>query len=237
MSRELNLRIGSVAMIVRDQAAAYLGTCFPFRWANVFLTARHCVEGIDPTELVIDTQYRRQLRVVAIHHHADADVSMLITDRESGGVPYPFFDAKPTGTYHVGEEFAAFGFPEGGTFDEPSNRPTPRVFRGYVQRSATFSSGGSNPYTAFELSVAAPSGLSGGPVFEPTEGNGVFGVVTGNIDTYTTETETSEVDVSGKVHTTSVRRIISYGMALSIPFVSEWLREVSPAPYWVIGKP
>jgi hypothetical protein len=159
---------------------------------------------------------------------------MLIVDRNDGGVPYPFSDAAPAGgTHYVGDEFVAFGFAEGGTLDEPAGAPTPRVFRGYVQRVTAFRSGGSNPYAAFELSIPAPSGLSGGPVFMPSDRNGVFGVVTGNLESYTTTVEHVEEIGPGRSKTTSVRQIISYGMALSLPAQYEWLRRVSPGAVWI----
>jgi len=109
---------------------------------------------------------------------------------------------------------------------EPADKPTPRVFRGYVQRVGDFSSD-ARLLRAVELSIAAPIGLSGGPVFVPSSDR-VFAVVTGNFESYTTLDEEVEQIAPEQTRTTTARRIVSYGMALSLWHVEEWLREVAP---------
>ena len=57
--------------------------------------------------------------------------------------------------------------------------------------------------------------------------------VTGNLESYTTTVEHVEEIGPGRSKTTSVRQIISYGMALSLPAQYEWLRRVSPGAVWI----
>jgi S1-C subfamily serine protease len=205
----------------------YAGTCFAFRHANVFLTAKHCVLDSRPETLVIVAQDGKQLRVHSTAHHPTADLSALVTDPNEAGVRHPFLGLHVLSASHgIGQDFVAFGFPIGGTLVEPPNVPTPRVLRGYIQRLADFRSGGSDPYRALELSIPATAGLSGGPVFPPTDPGRVFGMVTGNFDSYTTEelVEMTSDDATPR----SVRRVVSYGMALSLWGVEHWLAEVAP---------
>jgi hypothetical protein len=220
-------------MVVRaegvETVGQYLGTCFPFRHAHIFLTARHCIEDMGASDLAVATQYGHKLTVQRIEHHPTVDVSAVVTDPNTLGILHPFAGLYLfPGTHAIGEEFAAFGFPVGGTVHEPANIPVPRVFRGHIQRLADFRTGGLKSYTAFELSIPAPSGLSGGPVFVPSEADRVFGVVTGNADSYMTEVEEVEEMTPGCTSRTTVKRIISYGMALSLMGVRDWLDEVAP---------
>lgn len=228
LSLGAHVRAGAVAMLVQSEAALYLGTCFPFRFAHRFLTARHCTDGLGPADLAIRTQYGQDLRVVDVHRHPDFDIAMLEGDPAQGGVPYPFAGLPVfAGTYGVAEDVVTFGFPVGGTLVE-EEKPTPRFFRGYTQRLADFASGGSKPYRAYELSFPAPAGLSGGPVFPPASPDRAFAVVTGLLESYTIRDEETVVRDDNHTHTTEARRVISYGMALSLYQVDDWLKQVAP---------
>ena len=120
LSLGAHVRAGAVAMLVQSEAALYLGTCFPFRFAHRFITARHCTDGLGPADLAIRTQYGQDLRVVDVHRHPDFDLAMLEGDPAQGGVPYPFAGLPVfAGTYGVAEEVVTFGFPVGGTLAIP----------------------------------------------------------------------------------------------------------------------
>jgi trypsin-like peptidase len=224
------IQIGAVAMLLKteDGADAYLGTCFPFRWRHVYLTARHCVGELEPDQLVVVSQGDKRFRIREVHRHETVDIAAVVGDEAERGIPYAFSGLHAfEGTYGLGDAVAAFGFPVGGTLEEPPNKPTPRAFRGYVQRLTRFKSGGSEPYTAYELSFAAPDGLSGGPVFVPGSDR-VFAMVTGNLMSYTTLMEEVQHREGGEVRTVEGRQIVSYGMALSLWHVEDWLKDVAP---------
>lgn len=215
-------------MVLRAEDRRYLGTCFPFRWRNKFLTAAHCLGTFTPSELIVHSQGGPDFQVTEIHRHLEADIAALITDEKARGIPYPFTGLHVfEGTYGVGSDIAAFGFPVGGSKEEPPDQPTPRVFRGFVQRLADFKGAGKVRYRHYELSFPAPLGLSGGPVFVPGSDR-VFAMVVGNIESYTTLVEESKVVAEGHTHSVEGRQIISYGMALSLWHVEEWLKVVTP---------
>ncbi len=102
--------------------------------------------------------------------------------------------------------------------------PTPRFFRGYFQRWMTchFSHLGYK-YYAQELSIGAPAGLSGGPVFSPTNSNIIIGLVTENREASTyirtvVEETTPEGTLVEKVYST-----INYAICLTLYEHREWL--------------
>jgi hypothetical protein len=217
-------------MVLRTEKGPgrYMGTCFPFRWRHRFLTARHCVADHDAADVIVRSQYGRDFRVVNIHRHPTVDIALLEGDPIEGGVPYPAIGLhRFEGTYGVGDEIVTFGFPVGGTLVEP-DEPTPRMFRGFTQRIGDFASGGSAPYRAYELSFPAPAGLSGGPVFALSAPDRVFAMVTGLMESYTIADEQVIEQTDDHSHLLEARRIISYGMALSLWQEEQWLREVAP---------
>jgi hypothetical protein len=211
-------QIGGIALLIHADAKvrAFKGTCFPFRWRHIFLTAGHCVQNLQPTDLIIRSQGGRDFRVSEIHRNAEGDVAAVVGDPTDGGVPFPFAGLHQfEGTYGIGDEVATFGFPIHGTIQEPPNVPTPRVLRGYVQRIADFASGGSPTYRAYELSFPSLPGLSGAPLFVPGSDR-VFGLITGN--------DVTEAALEGH----STPQIITFAMALSLWQVEQWLKEVAP---------
>jgi hypothetical protein len=224
------VQIGAVAMLERagEQNDPYLGTCFPFRWRHIFLTARHCVDSLEPAQIEVISQGDKRFQAIHIHRHESVDIAAVECKESDRGVPYAFTGLHVfEGSYGLGDAVAAFGFPIGGTLEEPPNRPTPRAFRGYVQRLTRFRTGGSEPYVAYEMSFPAPEGLSGGPVFVPGSDR-VFAMVTGNLMSYTTRMEEIEHRADGTTRSIEGRQVVSYGMALSLWHVEDWLKEVAP---------
>ena len=61
------------------------------------------------------------------------------------------------------------GFPTEGPFDEAPAIPipVPRLFLGYYQRFFKYPETSRNRYLAGEMSIPAPGGLSGSPLFRP----------------------------------------------------------------------
>lgn len=221
-----HMHLGAVAMLMSE--GRFLGTCFAFRWPHILLTAAHCVRGARPDSLIVRSQYGNHLTVTDVNCHPTADVAAIVTEQLAGGIPRYFAGLEVfAGTYGLGDEFASFGFPVGGTQAEPANEPTPRIFRGFTQRLADFQSEPVGTYRAYELSIPAPEGLSGGPVFVPGSDR-VFGLVTGNFESYTLKSDVVERTEDGAMHRETHIRVVSYGMAAALMGVQEWLRLAAP---------
>lgn len=78
------------------------------------------------------------------------------------------------------------------------------------------------------MSVPAPGGLSGGPLFRRGAPQMVTGLVTTNYESYTINDSVEEVDDSGRIYRAESRKIISYGIALMLSTVKPWLVDVIP---------
>lgn len=85
-------------------------------------------------------------------------------------------------------------------------------------------------YEALELSIGAPAGLSGGPIFLPHVPYLVFGLVTGDLKSRTFLESKETVEALGHVHKTSIAAYINYGVALRLQNQSAFLDEQLPPP-------
>jgi hypothetical protein len=109
----------------------FIGTCFAFRRNDCLLTAAHCVRETAAESLFVYThgELIDALSIERIISHPNADVAILrlaeshrLRDR---------FDGDAT-VYGWGVPVAAFGYPE--DTGESGLEPTPRFFRGNIQR-------------------------------------------------------------------------------------------------------
>jgi hypothetical protein len=160
--------VGTIVVSGGRPEVASLGTCFSFRQQDSFLTARHCVVDDVAQAGLIMPDAPGPVPIASIEHHPHADLSLLRIDVASLGYkPYwhPFWNF--VGNWSMGEEFMAYGYPVDTLEDEEEPRPKPRLFRGYYQRFWLHRAGPRFRYLAGELSITAPAGLSGGPVFRP----------------------------------------------------------------------
>jgi hypothetical protein len=73
------------------------------------------------------------------------------------------------------------------------------------------------------LSIPAPRGLSGGLIFWPDAQYVLNGVVTENIESKTAVEEHEEETKPGEKRTLRVERVISYGVAVVLHPLSDWL--------------
>jgi hypothetical protein len=167
------------------------------------------------------------IRFAGVEHHPDADLSLLTIDRDALDYePYwePFWNFVTN--WQVGEEFMAYGYPVDTLVDDDDRRPTPRLFRGHYQRFWFHRAGPRFRYVAGELSIPAPSGLSGGPVFRPDALPMLTGMVTANVDSTTYSDEVEERSRDGViVERTLLKRIVSYGVAVMLSQLAGWLDE------------
>lgn len=162
--------------------------------------------------------------MIEVTRHPSADVATLNAPSAHG--VEPFWNA--VGNYSMGEDFMAYGYPEG-VFGEGAGRPVPRVFRGHYQRFLDYQSQHLRyRYVAGEMSIPSPVGLSGGSVFRLGAPMMVTGLVTENLESMSGIRRIEEVRSSNKVEITKEMNVISYGVALMLDSVSDWTREAIP---------
>ncbi len=216
-----------------------LGSAFAFRSAESWLTAAHVVGHgeIERGNLAVVTYtprvpealiYWRAVEEVQVHPNADlALLRVTPMDSERGDDPaHPFWNY--VGNYALGEDFMAFGFPES-VFGDDGRSPTPRLFKGSYQRIFDYMSGHEKRhYVAGEMSIPAPAGLSGAPLFRPGAQQMVTAVVTENMESTTYLDAIEIVNRGGDTSTTRYEKVISYGVALMLDRVAEWLDPLLP---------
>jgi len=78
-------------------------------------------------------------------------------------------------------------------------------------------------FMAGELSIPVPLGLSGGPLFIPSDHNRVSAVAVENHESYTLAEGFEEERSDGNVQRVEHRRIVQYGIAVLLPHVTDWL--------------
>lgn len=220
--------VGLVVVGTSGREPRITGTCFLFRYDYIAVTASHCVPDDTKSITLAFPRLSRTIHVASISKHETADVTILHgeADKIDTGDGYPkiaFWDC--VSNYGLGEEFLAYGFPES-TDVEGATTAQPRLFVGYYQRFFDFNSPSNYRYLAGEMSVPAPGGLSGGPLFRRGAPQMLTGLVTTNYESYTISDSVEEVDDDGRVYRAESRKIVSYGIALMLNTVKPWLKEV-----------
>lgn len=205
------------------------GTCFRFRQDHIALTAAHCVpQNIDDCRLFFMRTHPNELfEVQRVERHPDADLAALFMaesqDDDDQGYPTHAFWHE-VNNLNLGEPFIAYGYPiEGPLTDSATPAPVPRVFTGHYQRFFRFNSPAGYAYPAGEMSIPAPVGMSGGPVFRPGAPTMVTGMVTANLESYSIIDSIEDINDDGKRLRVESRRVIEYGVALRLGGVSDWL--------------
>ena len=220
--------IDSTGWVIRSDAGAFrfAGSCFGFRRNGFMVTAEHVVRGAserDVTVTILLQEVEEGLSVERIFRHPTADVAILqitdaieIFDRFNDVAPMPDF----------GTNVTAFGYPED---TEPTGpKPTPRFFKGHVQRKFRHTSHLGYQYIAAELSFGAPGGLSGGPVALEALPSHAVGVVTENRRS-TTFLETTTDVIDGQIrYREDVHSVINYGLCTLLEPLRGWLDECIP---------
>ena len=211
--------------LVSGAGEEFLGTCFAFRHWDYFLTAAHCVggrEGDAVSVLCPGSPPRR--RAVEIRRHPEADLAVVRLEEQTPNLVQPFWGA--VGNYGVGQDFAAFGFPDDALGPDPL-QPTPRLFKGHFQRFLDY---GPPPlrYRAAELSVPSPRGLSGGPVFHARRPVELLGMATASVQSSTWPDVVETVEREGERVVTTHHHVVSYGVALILDRVGDWLDTYVP---------
>ncbi len=126
----------------------------------------------------------------------------------------------------------AYGFPED-VFGPTQGVATPRLFRGYYQRFYYHKSHLGYSYNAGEMNIAAPGGLSGGPIFRPGAPPMVMGLVTENLSSTTVLEAMEEQLAPTQTRQIQYQRVIQYGVSLLLDSHEEWLSQfIPPRPPW-----
>jgi len=205
------------------------GSCFLYRRDEVALTAAHCIpESALNVRLLFPRLDAIPTAVLNVERHPTADLAAVYTNRselaEPGYPRYAFWNH--VGNYALGEQFFAFGFPvEGPSPDAVGQTPTPRLFIGSFQRYFQYCGLSREGYLAGEMSIPAPGGLSGGPLFRQGAQQMVTGLVTTNVESYAITDSIEEIQKDGSIYRQEARRVISYGLALMLAPVGDWLDE------------
>ena len=223
---------GKIRVDIGNRRGVFAGSACLFRHDHIALTAGHCVpESTDAIHLEVPYLSRLQ-EVRQVIRHPQADIAILICDENVGasrdGVPdHAFWDR--VSNWNLTEEFLAYGYPvEGPSPDRISNQPTARAFVGHLQRFFRYSSPAGYTYTAGEMSIPSPSGLSGGPVFRRGAQSMLLGIVTANIESFALTDSIEEIREGGETFRLESRRVLSYGLCLMLSTVSDWLQENIP---------
>jgi hypothetical protein len=240
-----------VVLMVAGSDAQMTGTCFGFRHDEIALTAAHCVPADPDVPLYVVGAGGSATRVVHVERHPDADIAALLTADPgslrgmAGTAQHAFWDG--VSNWSIGEEFLAYGYPTEGpnpaslrSAAAPNHdTPVPRLFVGHFQRFFFYESPSGFKYEAGEMSIPAPGGLSGGPLFRRGAPPMVTGLVTANHDSYAITDSVEDVEDEGRTFRLESRRVISYGVALMLSGVAEWLNDLTPlrgSTGWVLTQ-
>lgn len=221
------------------------GSCFLFRSDQVALTAAHCVPEDCDRPTVILPRARRTLQIDRVIRHPSADVALLFGagfDESQPLSPPRLAPVDGVGNVALGEDFVAYGYPVDGPIsgDGLAQRPTPRLFKGHYQRFMPYSTPRGYHYLAGELSIPVPGGLSGSPLIR--EGSWLpTGLATGSAESYAIIDSIEEVDDNGKMYRQEARKVITYGIAVMLYDIVEWLNDSLPPREadigWLLRRP
>jgi hypothetical protein len=211
------------------KSPAILGSCFALRQPTVFLTARHVIKGHDPSTLAVSFVVIPGLRAVTkVHIHPTADLAILEAQDPETGPIQPITDI--LAGIHLGEPFAAFGFPEDLVFGGKAGGSPHRLLMGHYSRFFEFESAVNQEfrYVAGEMNVPVPKGMSGGPLLRPEPPYLVTGLAaeTNYVESY--PTITSETIVDGQKEKYVESRMIAYGVAVILGNLIDWINERVP---------
>lgn len=200
-------------MLLQAESGAFLGSCAVYARPVYALTAAHCIAHLAPGDIkVVLPVWGGTARVLAAHHHPEADLAVLRIEHDPGELDsildeLPFRGLAPlTG---VGANFGAYGFPEHPDWSDDRPEAAGRLFKGHFQRLFTFEDHtGRYSYPAGEMSIPSPRGLSGGPLFSLDQPDKLAAIAAANVYSST----------PGEIEGT-----VSYGIAVLLWMTQVWL--------------
>jgi len=217
----------ATGLVLHFKGSAFLGSCFAFRRADSYFTARHCIGDLPTDDIAIlqpAVHPQQVLRVRDVVRHPTADLAILRVGEEHSRSVHPFTDW--AGNYFLGEDFWAYGYPED-LLRRRTQVPTPRIFKGHYQRYFSHQSPLGYCYDAAEMSIPAPHGLTGGPVFRDVAPLVVTGLVTENLESPTVLWKQEESTLEERMTQGALDPppVISYGVVLLLDYHGPWLEE------------
>jgi S1-C subfamily serine protease len=206
--------------------AKFLGSTFAYRSSQHFLTAAHCVGDVGAGSLTVTIPHaERAWPVATVERHPSADLAVVALHEEVPDLE-PFWGT--VSNLAMAEEFYAFGYPAD-VLGANASMPTPRAFVGHFQRFFEYTSFAGFVYACGEMSIPAPSGLSGGPLFRPAAPQMVTAVAADNLESTTLLDAVEEISTASEKRTIRYQRVISYGVAVLLHPLSDWLDERVPS--------
>ena len=225
-------------MVILDadgESSRFLGSCSAFRVPHFALTAAHVVKGYPTDQLSL--RFPGQSVVRRVHNvifHEYGDIAILETqpldiDVRQGLFPdVAFLDVATPSV--LGEDVLAVGYPQETPVGASESETPLRLFKGHIQR--VFANrdlyGHRYRYDAAELSMPAPRGASGGPVFTRDDPNRLVGVIAGNYESHRDSYSFEEEQGPGKIVRTKGYNIINYGIAILGAPLLTWFDEHIP---------
>ncbi len=207
MAHYFLMSTGFIAVADEAGQVGLAGTCACYQQRHLLVTAAHCVpDGIREAAVWLPGEGTRP--ILEVVRHPTSDLALLIAGkRETEPMATQVFTGVDS-TLQEGGDFWAFGYPVEGV-----DTPVGRFFKGHFQRHFGYQDSAGREYFAGELSIAAPGGLSGGPVVRPHSPQLLAAVVTTNVKTTRSE----------------VRRVVAYAIAAMLSSAGEWLAEAAGA--------
>lgn len=218
----------NTGILLDSKNNSFLGSCFIFRYPDKVITAYHCIKSkkIEDITLIFPGSNPKKIySVKSINAHPTADLAVLdVPNINENEITWPhcnIFDDKT-----LGLEITTFGYPQSYSGSQPI--PTPRVFKGYIQRFLNHNSYLGFNYLAAELNFGCPGGLSGSPIFNSLHIGRLYGIITENFKSTTELDSVIEIDENGNSKKESYHNIINYGLALWLPEVEDWINNFVP---------
>lgn len=200
-----------------------LGSCFRLWAPRRYVTASHCVAGLEPGSVAVMNSYDpdHDLPASSITHHPKADIAVV---EVSGEIPSAYTDLY----FHewgrdMGGPVWCYGIVCG-----PETGPREMFHRGLsgtIQRAFQHSVG---PYSseALEYSEPIPKGMSGAPAILLWDPPRAIGVALGTLDSELVVQRYEEREEHGVRYREKVIKVAQYGVILRLDSVKPWLLEV-----------
>jgi hypothetical protein len=227
----VDMAAAAVYQVGQQTSRRYLGSCCCYREPRLFLTAHHCIADIPPEELRIAASPYSEVDgdaiVQRVIRHPDADLAALI----SGAGLREISPLSPVESLIAGgEEVDAHGFPL--EAEDGNLVPTPKHFRGVIQRLFDYSGGGYS-YEALELSFGAPAGLSGGAVALPFRDRGLVlhdlvGIITNDRESARTLRTVTDIVAGNLRFQERVEGVALHAIAVDLTALEDWLADLRP---------
>lgn len=202
------------------ESGSFLGTCFAYRDSRVLVTAAHCVGNLPQDEIVaVWSPGPVVRRATVVTKHPEADIAVVSVP--AAGDPIEVF-SRIIPYQTLGEDFYSVGFTEVAPPNAPRH-PMARLYKGHFQTFYSYESFFGYRYAAGEISIPAPGGLSGGPVFLPPDQRTVIAMVTENVNSALVLDSVEEVSEDGKEYKALYQSISRFGVVLMLAPVAEWV--------------